>query len=113
MSSRAYFLVMSVMNLRSRNSLISAPLAKQPLEVFQRDTREILRRFIAGEIEIAQCALALNAAFADVFPSAMRDNYLDALRLALMANDDVLTHELKRRAGEAGLPGSSGILPAE
>ncbi len=69
------------------------------MEVFKRETEEIVNRFLERRISVSECKSALNAAFADVFPK-LNNRQFDSLRVLLMATDDCLTQEISQRARE-------------
>ena len=67
------------------------------MEVYKRETEEILKHFLNQEMGFPECIDALNAEFADVL-TRLGGKELDSLRTLLMAYDDILTKEIARRA---------------
>ena len=68
------------------------------MEVYKRETEEILRRLLERETGLSECKSALNAAFADVLVR-LDGKQLDSLRVLLMAHDDIVTKEMETRRG--------------
>ncbi len=66
------------------------------MEMYERETEEIIARLLQDKISLSECTAALNAAFARVF-ARLDGEQLDSLRLRLMAIGDTLAKELERR----------------
>ena len=68
------------------------------MEVYERETREIVRRFLALRLSFPDCIAALDAALAGVIPALTGDQIL-RLRIVMLANNDIVMNEMERRRG--------------
>ena len=66
------------------------------MEVYKRETRKAIRRFLAHRISFAKCISALDAALADAIPRLPREQF-DALRALMFANYETVIKEMERR----------------
>jgi hypothetical protein len=67
------------------------------MEVYKRETQEIIRKFLARKLSFPECIAALDAALASLVPT-MRHEDLDAHRSLMMANNEIVMKEMERRA---------------
>ncbi len=63
------------------------------LEVYKRETEEILRRFRAKRLTLSQCVASMTSALANLDP-AERTVYREALRTWVTANNEEVANEL-------------------
>ena len=74
------------------------------MEVYERKTREIVRRFIGHRLSFPNCIAALDAALTELLPR-LTDGQLPALRAVMLANLDKVNFEMAQR----GAPDHSEI----
>ena len=73
------------------------------MEVYERETQEILRRFLARRITFPSCIAALDAALAGFIPSMLPED-LPGLRAVMLANNEIVMNEMHRRGSTATPP---------
>jgi hypothetical protein len=83
------------------------------MQVYKSETREILRRYQAGQISRHHCIAALDAAAAGLVPYLKADDFPEAAGL-ISANTATLAEETKRRreaslAPVAKCPGNAKV----
>jgi hypothetical protein len=66
------------------------------MEVYTRETEEIIKRFLDGRIGFHECIAALDAALAGVVPRLAREE-LEAVKVQMEANHAIVTDEMARR----------------
>jgi hypothetical protein len=66
------------------------------VEVYKRETREAIRRFLLHQLAFPNCIAALNTALADVLPR-LKPEQLDELRALMLANNEKVMAEMARR----------------
>ena len=59
------------------------------MEVYERETQEIIRRFLAHRISFPQCIAALDAALADLIPRLHKED-LEELRAVMLFNNETV-----------------------
>jgi hypothetical protein len=69
------------------------------MEVYKRETREVVRRFLLRQMTFPRCIAALDAALAALIPS-LRSKDLPELRAFMLANNEKIMAEMARRAAE-------------
>ena len=67
------------------------------MEVYRRETREVVRRFLDNQLCFADCISALDAALARFIPR-MESKQLGELRIEMLANNEVVMNEMARRS---------------
>jgi hypothetical protein len=68
------------------------------MEVYRRETDDIMSRFLSGKLTREQCLAALYNAFTRVLPQiGSRD--IPTMRAIVKANDETIQRELWRRRG--------------
>lgn len=67
------------------------------MEVYKSETREVIKRFLAGRLSFTDCIAALDAALAGVLPKLTAEQ-LDSLRTLMLANNEIVMKEMERRA---------------
>lgn len=66
------------------------------MEVYERETSEILKRFLEQRLSFAECIAALDAALAAFIPSLNGDE-IPRLRVVMLANNESVMKEMERR----------------
>src|SRR5271170_6808267 len=66
------------------------------MEVYKRETEEIIRRFKNGRLGFPDCMAALDAALAGVIPGLTAAEIED-LRTVMMSNNDTVMSEMEKR----------------
>lgn len=66
------------------------------MEVYESETSEIVKRFLAHRLSLPQCIAALDAALADLVPR-LEDGQLPRLRIVMLANNEIVMKEMERR----------------
>jgi CRP/FNR family cyclic AMP-dependent transcriptional regulator len=66
------------------------------MEVYKRETREVIRRFLAHRLSFPDCIAALDAALADL-TSRLAPEQLPPLRALMLENNDMVMKEMERR----------------
>ena len=66
------------------------------MEVYKRETEEIINRFLERRIGYHECVAALNAALAGLIPK-MTPEELETVKLQMAANHVIVTDEMARR----------------
>ena len=69
------------------------------MDVYKRETREIMRRFLLRQMSFPRCVAAMDAALATLIPS-LRSKDLPELRAFMLANNAKIMAEMERRAAE-------------
>lgn len=72
------------------------------MEVYERETQEVIRRFLDHRITIPECIAALDAALAGLIPTLIGEQ-LPRLRVVMLANNEIVMKEMARR----GAPGKA------
>ena len=65
------------------------------MEVYKRETQEVIKRFLGNRLSFPDCIAALDAALAR-FILRMTDEHLDALRAVMLANNEIVMKEMER-----------------
>jgi hypothetical protein len=66
------------------------------MEIYKRQTREIIKRFLTHRLSFPNCIAALDAALADFIPRLDREQ-LDELRARMLENNEIVMKEMERR----------------
>jgi hypothetical protein len=67
-------------------------------EVYKRETKELIERFLENQITFPECIHALDAALADLVSSPQfKGEDLPELRSVIMTNNETVMKELERR----------------
>jgi len=66
------------------------------VEVYKRETREIINRFLDHRLSFPDCIGALEAALADGIPR-MKDTQLPEIRALMLSNNDIVMKEMEKR----------------
>jgi hypothetical protein len=68
----------------------------QAMDVYERETRKILRRFLDYRLSFAECIGALDSALADLIPRLTGEQIVH-LRTAMLQNNEIVMKEMERR----------------
>jgi hypothetical protein len=71
------------------------------MEVYERETQEIVKRFLAHRLSFPDCIAALDAALAALVPTLTGDQ-IPRLRIVMLANNEIVMKEMERRAAVSG-----------
>jgi len=71
------------------------------MEVYERETEEIIKRFLDRRINLPECIAALDAALAGLIPH-LTGEQLIRLRVVMLANNEIVMNEMERREPPAG-----------
>ena len=66
------------------------------MDVYKRETEELIRRFLDHRLSFPECIAALDAALADLTPT-LTPEQLPALRALMLENNDMVMKEMERR----------------
>ncbi len=66
------------------------------MEVYERETREIISRFLNHRLSFADCIAALDAALAGLIPT-LTGEQIPRLRTVMLANNEIVMKEMERR----------------
>jgi hypothetical protein len=66
------------------------------VEVYERETREIVRRFLRNGLSFPNCVAALDAALAGLIPRFTGEQ-IAPLRAVMLANNETVMVEMERR----------------
>ena len=76
------------------------------MEVFRRETREIIWRFLCHRITFPQCIEMLDSALAAIEPT-LTEAEMPALRILVLANNELVMLEMERRGPDPHAPSMS------
>lgn len=66
------------------------------MEVYERETQEIISRFLSNRLNFAECDAALDAALAGLIPTLSGEE-IPRLRIVMLANNEIVMKEMERR----------------
>jgi hypothetical protein len=66
------------------------------MEVYERETQEVLKRFLERRLSFADCIAALDAALAGLIPT-LTGEQIPRLRIVMLANNEIVMKEMERR----------------
>jgi hypothetical protein len=69
------------------------------MEVYKRETEEVIRRFLFKTISFPDCIAVLDAALAGFIPR-LKGEQLAPLRALILANNAIVMREMERRRPE-------------
>ena len=67
------------------------------MEVYKRETREVVKRFLIHQLSFPSCIAALDAALAGVIPRLL-PGQLNEVRAVMLANNNQVMEEMARRS---------------
>lgn len=68
------------------------------MEVYERETQEVVKRFLERRLNFAECIAALDAALAGLVPT-LTGEQIARLRIVMLANNEIVMKEMERRDG--------------
>jgi DNA repair protein RadC len=66
------------------------------MEVYERETQEISKRFLERRLNFAECIAAPDAALADFMPR-MTGDQIARVRVVMLENNEIVVKEMERR----------------
>jgi hypothetical protein len=69
------------------------------VDVYRRETREVVRRFLENQLTFDSCIYSLDGALVRFNPR-MKPGQLRELRIEMLANNEVVMKEMERRGRE-------------
>jgi hypothetical protein len=66
------------------------------MEVYERETEEVIRGFLARRLSFPECIAALDAALAGLIPR-LEEGQLPRLRIVMLANNEIVMKEMAKR----------------
>lgn len=66
------------------------------MEVYERETQEIIKRFLDHGLSFPDCIAALDAALAALVPT-LTGEQISRLRIVMLANNEIVMKEMDRR----------------
>ena len=79
------------------------------MEVYECETREIMKRFLARRLSFPDCIAALDAALAGLIPQLTGDQ-IPRLRIVMLANNEIVMKEMERRKQPSASAKTSAVL---
>jgi hypothetical protein len=67
------------------------------VEIYKRETQEVVRRFLLRRVSFSECVAALDAALAGLLPKLTPEQF-DEVRAVMLSNNDRVMDEMARRA---------------
>ena len=67
------------------------------MEIYKRETRKVIQRFLKHRLSFPNCVAALDAALADFIPRLDGLEQLATLRAVMLANNEIVMKEMERR----------------
>ena len=71
------------------------------MEVYERETDEVVKLFLAGKLSLTACIDAFDSALEDLIPRLKVED-ATRLRIVMLSNNEVVMNEMERRACDAG-----------
>ena len=69
------------------------------MEVYKRETQELVGRFLSHQLSFPDCVVALHSALARLLPTLEREQF-DEVRIVMLANNDAVMDEMARRSAK-------------
>jgi hypothetical protein len=66
------------------------------VEVYERETTEVVRLFLAGKLSFTACIAALDSALEDLIPRLKAED-ATRLRIVMLSNNEIVMNERERR----------------
>ena len=70
------------------------------MEVFERETSKIVKRFLARKLSFPECIAALDATLTRLVPT-LTGEQIARLRIVMLANNEIVMKEMERRGRTA------------
>ena len=71
------------------------------MEVYERETTEVVKLFLAGKLSFTGCIAALDSALEDLIPR-LTPEQATRLRIVMLSNNEIVMHEVERRLVSEG-----------
>jgi hypothetical protein len=68
----------------------------EQIDAYERETQEIIKRFLDRRLSFPECIAALDAALAGLIPQLTGEE-LPRLRIVMLANNEIVMKEMERR----------------
>jgi hypothetical protein len=69
------------------------------VEVYKRETQELVGRFLSHQLSFPDCIVALHSALARPLPTLEGEQF-DEVRVVMLANNDTVMDEMARRSAK-------------
>jgi hypothetical protein len=66
------------------------------MEVYEHETKEVIKRFLERRLSFAECISALDAALAGLIPTLTGEE-IPGLHIVMLANNEIVMKEMERR----------------
>jgi len=66
------------------------------MELYERETQNVVERFLGHTLSFPDCIAALDVALADLIPR-LNGEQIARLRIVMLANNEIVTKEMARR----------------
>jgi hypothetical protein len=66
------------------------------MEVYERETQKVIKRFLERSLSFADCIAALDAALASLIPT-LTGEQIPRLRIVMLANNEIVMKQMERR----------------
>ena len=66
------------------------------MELYERETQNVVERFLGHTLSFPDCIAALDAALAELIPR-LNGEQIARLRIVMLANNEIVTKEMARR----------------
>jgi hypothetical protein len=76
--------------------MLTASERGEQIDVYERETQEIIKRFFDRRLSFPECIAALDAALAGLIP-LLTGEELPRLRIVMLANNETVMREMERR----------------
>jgi hypothetical protein len=73
------------------------------MDVYERETQEIIKRFLHRRLNFAECIAALDAALAGLIPT-LTGEQIPRVRAVMLANNETVMKEMERRGRGSKTP---------
>ena len=70
------------------------------MEVYERETAEVVGLFLAGRLSFTACIAALDSALEDLIPRLKAED-ATRLRIVMLSNNEIVMSEMERRGPTA------------
>jgi hypothetical protein len=67
------------------------------MEIYERETTEIVRRFLDRKLSFPGCIAALDEALGDLIPR-LTIEHASRLRIVMLSNNEIVMNEMQKRA---------------
>jgi hypothetical protein len=71
------------------------------VEIYKRETREIIQRFMLHHLSFENCIASLDAALSSLI-LRLHPGQLDEVRAVMLANNEIVMKEMQKRAQKKG-----------